>query len=160
MGGEVWKQEGFQEEKSLCVICAEYRQSYKVISTQEEEITANKSSRTTRSFNFIIKKEINGGGDTMSITIVKIHEKLTKLNGGYKHIDRYSLISLQKTKGDHVNGASYLNMEPWKMRTGVYISRIIQNQGIFRKKNDITLGKKIMLKKDQAEEESGDCTDH
>ena len=46
------------------------------------------------------------------------------------------------------------------MRTGVYISRIIQNQGIFRKKNDITLGKKIMLKKDQAEEESGDCTDH
>ena len=87
-------------------------------------------------------------------------KKLTKLNGGYKRIDRYSLISLQKTKGDHVNGASYLNMEPWKMRTGVYISRIIQNQGIFRKKNDITLGKKIMLKKDQAEEESGDCTNH
>ena len=48
----------------------------------------------------------------MSITTVKIHEKLTKLNGGYKRIDRYSLISLQKTKGDHVNGASYLNMEP------------------------------------------------
>ena len=29
---------------------------YKVISTQEEEITANRSSGTTRSFSFIIKK--------------------------------------------------------------------------------------------------------
>ena len=84
---------------------------YKVISTQKEEIAANGSSITMRSFNFIRKKEIKGGGDTMSITTVKIHEKLTKLNGGYKHIDRYGLISLQKTKGDHVNGASCL-MEP------------------------------------------------
>ena len=145
--GGVWKQEGFQEEKSLCVICAEYRQSYKVISTQEEEITANKSSRTTRSFNFIIKKEINGGGDTMSITTVKIHEKLTKLNGGYKRIDRYSLISLQKTKGDHVNGASYLNMEPWKMRTGVYISRIIQIKGYFVRKMILPWVKRLCWRK-------------
>ena len=85
---------------------------YKVISTQKEKITANRSSRAMRSCNFIRRKEINGGGDIMSITTVKIHEKLTKLNGGYKHIDRYSSISGKKTKGDHVNGASYLNMEP------------------------------------------------
>ena len=42
---------------------------------------------------------------------------------------------------------------------GIYFTNY-PNQGIFRKKNDITLGKKIMLKRDQAEEESGDCTDH
>ena len=96
----------------------------------------------------------------MSITTVKIHEKLTKLNGGYKHIDRYSLISGKKTKGDHVNGASYLNMEPWKMKTGVYISRIIQDREVFREENNVTLGMKIMLKKDQSKEESGDCTGH
>ena len=46
------------------------------------------------------------------------------------------------------------------MKTGVYISRIIQNREVFREENNVTLGMKIMLKKDQTEEESGDCTDH
>ena len=46
------------------------------------------------------------------------------------------------------------------MKTGVYIPWIIQNEGVIRKENNVTLGRKIMLKKDEAEEESGDCTHH
>ena len=46
------------------------------------------------------------------------------------------------------------------MKTGVYISRIIQNREVFREENNVTLGMKIMLKKDQTKEESGNCTGH
>ena len=93
----------------------------------------------------------------MSITTVKIQEKLTKLNGGCKHIDRYILISCKKTKIDHVNGASCLNMKTQKMKTGVYISRIIRNQGIFRKEDNVTLGIKIILKNSYKKKESGNA---
>ena len=41
------------------------------------------------------------------------------------------------------------------MKTGVYISRIIQNQGVFRKENNVTLGIKIMLKKDEIRKNPG-----
>ena len=91
----------------------------------------------------------------MSITTVKIHKKLTKLDGGYKHIGRYILISCKKTKIDHVNGASCLNVETWKLKPGVYISRIIRNRGIFRKEDNVTLGIEIILKNSYKKKESG-----
>ena len=62
-------------------------------------MTANRSSKGLRgAFNLIREEGINGGRDIMSVTTVKFHKKLTKLNGGYKHIDRYILISCKEEK--------------------------------------------------------------
>ena len=51
-----------------------------------------------------------------------------------------------------------LNVKAWKEKTGVYVSRIIRNQGIFRKEDIVTLGIEIMLKNDQKRKESGEGT--
>ena len=41
---------------------------------------------------------------------------------------------------------------------GIYLTNY--RKGVFRKKNNVTLGRKIMLREDKAEGEFGDCAHH